>query len=668
MRILFTITLIITSILSSCTKQKEISDLQSQFVNILDINGIPQKPYDLSAFGFSDKGAWHAYSIPPKDSTQYNGSFIGPLVMKMYGQWPSKALSQLKIKNVETNNFIDLSKAKAEFKYLPGKLQQNLIIQDLSIQMDLIFVSNRTSLIRTKIKNNGEKDISLIIGEKGSLFNPKTKLNLVGNRLTVSFNKGNEFITIQNNYSSGAIINKDSSSYYIHDTKAITLKPTEEKTTCTTHTYCFSKEEYSSEEQTIKNALLNFSDVFDSNNKRWNKYLSAGLNTDNKLITDPIYQRVKVKTIETLISNWRSPAGDLKHNGNFPSAAYHGFYGFWSWDSWKHAVALVNFNPELAKNNILSMFDYQDEMGMVADCVYFNRSENNWRDTKAPLSAWAVWKIYEKTKDIDFIKTMYPRLVKYHNWWYKYRDHNKNGLCEYGSTDGTLIAAKWESGMDNAVRFDEAKVLKNNDKAWSLNQESVDLNAYLYAEKIFLMQLAQQLKISDDTEKYQNEAKALKEKVSTLFWDETSGFFYDRNIETGKLILKQQGTEGWIPLWAKIASKEQAQKVMTVMTDKSKFATYMPLPTLSASNNKFNPLKGYWRGPVWLDQAYYGIIALENYSFNDEANIFRKQLLDNAKGLKGNSPIHENYHPLTGEGLNAEHFSWSAAHLYLILN
>lgn len=33
-------------------------------------------------------------------------------------------------------------------------------------------------------------------------------------------------------------------------------------------------------------------------------------------------------------------------------------------------------------------------------------------------------------------------------------------MCEYGSTDGTLEAAAWESGMDNAIRFDDAKMLK----------------------------------------------------------------------------------------------------------------------------------------------------------------------------------------------------------------
>lgn len=106
------------------------------------------------------------------------------------------------------------------------------------------------------------------------------------------------------------------------------------------------------------------------------------------------------------------------------------------------------------------MFDYMDEYGMVADCVYTDKKENNWRDTKPPLAAWAVWKVYEQTKDAAFVKEMYPKLVKYHQWWYENRDHDKNRLCEYGSTDGTRIAAAWESGMDNAVRFDEAVLMK----------------------------------------------------------------------------------------------------------------------------------------------------------------------------------------------------------------
>jgi len=304
---------------------------------------------------------------------------------------------------------------------------------------------------------------------------------------------------------------------------------------------------------------------------------------------------------------------------------------------------------------------------MVADCVYFDPKENNWRDTKAPLAAWAVLEIYKRTQDLDFVGEMYPKLVKYHKWWYQYRDHDQNGLCEYGSTDGTIIAAKWESGMDNAVRFDDAKMLKNNDHGWSMDQESVDLNAYLFAEKEQLADLAELLGKSEEANEFDSQAKKLKERIAKEFYDETRGFFYDRAVKTGELLTVQQGPEGWIPLYTKIANQEQAKGVKSLLTDPTKFATKVPFPTLVADHKKFNPLKGYWRGPVWLDQAYFGIQALKNYGYNTEADRLSLKLLQNAKGLLQDAPIRENYHPITGEGLNANHFSWSAAHYLLLL-
>lgn len=106
---------------------------------------------------------------------------------------------------------------------------------------------------------------------------------------------------------------------------------------------------------------------------------------------------------------------------------------------------------------------------------------------------------------------------------------------------------------------------------------------------------------------------------------------------------------------------------MKVMVNKNKFNTLVPLPTLAADDPKFNPQKGYWRGPVWLDQFYFGIEGLLKYGFNKEANELKKKLLRNGNGLPGNQPIHENYHPITGKVLNAANFSWSAAHILMML-
>ena len=99
-----------------------------------------------------------------------------------------------------------------------------------------------------------------------------------------------------------------------------------------------------------------------------------------------------------------------------------------------------------------------------------------------------------------------------------------------------------------------------------------------------------------------------------------------------------------------------------------KFYTKVPFQTMSADHEKFDPLKGYWRGPNWLDQAYFGVKGLRNYGFNKEADKATIQILEGAEGLLGKGKsIRENYHPLTGEGLHAQNFSWSAAHVIMLL-
>ena len=107
--------------------------------------------------------------------------------------------------------------------------------------------------------------------------------------------------------------------------------------------------------------------------------------------------------------------------------------------------------------------------------------------------------------------------------------------------------------------------------------------------------------------------------------------------------------------------------VSKIMGDEHKFDTYIPLPTLTADHPEFNPKKGYWRGPVWLDQFYFGVNGLKKYGYSSQANAFTEKLLKNAKGLSADQPIHENYHPMTGEPLNSSNFSWSAAHILMLL-
>ncbi|GAB4319293.1 MAG: alpha-glucosidase [Bacteroidales bacterium] len=377
-----------------------------------------------------------------------------------------------------------------------------------------------------------------------------------------------------------------------------------------------------------------------------------------------------VKSVQTLMLNWRSPSGDFKHDGVFPSV-FHGYFnGYWAWDSWKHAAALALFEPRIAQEQIRVMFSFQEKSGMIPDVVYRDSvyEKPNRRNTKPPLAAWAVSGVFRETGDSAFIREMFPALLRYHRWWYRFRDHNGNGLCEYGSTDGTLVAAAWESGMDNAVRFDDVRMVQNSPGAWSMDQESVDLNCYLYDEKIRLAGLAQYLGRTELSDSLETEAAELKRMIQTRFWDEETGWFYDFNLSQNNLV-RSAGPEGWIPLFCGVASQTQAEKVCRKLLDTLSFNTYCPFPTLDASHPGFNPQKGYWRGPVWIDQAAFAIEGLMRYGFEDEAEMLYQKLLTHARGVTdAMTPLYENYHPLTGETLNASWFSWSAAHFLLLLD
>ena len=303
------------------------------------------------------------------------------------------------------------------------------------------------------------------------------------------------------------------------------------------------------------------------------------------------------------------------------------------------------------------MFDYQQPDGMIIDCIYTNSAENNARDSKPPLVCWAVDEIFTHNQDTAFVKEMYPQLLAYYKWWYKKRDHNHNGMCEFGSTDGTLEAAGWESGMDNAIRFDNAKMLKNGNDAWSLDQESVDLNAYLAYECKLLKKFAALTGNIFDGPDY-------SDKVADYFFNDQIGWFCDRRIADGSFIA-EPACEGYTPFWTQIASKGQMEKALVLLTDTTKFSTYIPFPTAAADNPKCDP-NGYWRGPIWLDQTYQAIRGLRNYGYKELADKYTMQVFDRCQGLTDDAPIHENYGTHNGELLQASHFSWSASHLLMM--
>lgn len=659
--IIFTLSLFF--IIQSIWSQKGFPVLESS-KNSINYKGYPTKATDRKSLAFSDKGAWFAFGF--LDESNVEAGFSGPFLMtEQNGIWLSPSFLSLQLNDESKQQVINWKKALVRQNSYNSHLEQEFQNEKLNIKQQLVYLSGHTALQKTSITNRTGKSITLYPTYSGSAdFIDNIQLSNEDQAVKVISTKSTavgyiQFLNIN------PIIETTKDSYKAQTEKLI-VKPNETKEIIISQSFIFPQYSWQKEKETI--AKTSFNTLLKNTQTEKENQLAQLIAKKKAVYKDNIYSDLVAKLVLTLQNNTRIAAEGLKHAGLFPSYNYEWFQGFWAWDSWKHAVAVANYDSELAKDQMRAMFDYQEPNGFIPDCIYRNNliEENNYRNTKAPLAAWAVWKIYEKTKDVNFLKEFYSKLKLYHNWWYQERDHDQDGLCEFGSTDGTLIAGKWESGMDNAVRFDDSKILKNSEKAYSLDQESVDLNSFLYAEKNYLKKMAQVLKLTAEANKWQKESTSLKTKIQTQFWDETTGWYYDTTID-GKKLIKIMGCEGYLPIWAEVATPEQVKLMKGNMLNPAIFNTFVPLPTLAANYPKFKPEGGYWRGPVWLDQSYFGINGLEKYGQTTDANLLAHKLIHNAEGvLDKGTPIRENYQPVTGKGLEAFSFSWSAAH-YLML-
>ena len=693
------------------------------FGNVLNIQGrltdTPYGYYQVSDFNtFMDMGSWHGYTLPTLDNKEALGSFAGPTILfeasaETIAVNLSDAFSKIKIK--KNGEEVSLAGAKPIITAYPGKLVQSYEFRDnFRLNIELIFSTSRTALVKTQITNLNDKVAEFEIEWSGKVFdsythNKKTyklnpQLEATQNGVVVNFTGENERLSenTKNNkflvsYGKNVetIVSEDKKSYVTKLKDKVVLEKGIPFTVYRTESFVFNNEELESEKIKIQNVKNDPERQFSANNSRWQGYIDKTVGGDESV--SKAYKNAAIKSMNTLVTNWRSPAGAIEHSGITPSVSYRWFNGLWAWDSWKNATAVAGFDPELAKDSVRTMFDYQvqsndkerpQDAGAIIDAIYYQEESFNKRNSKPPLAAWAVYNIYKADNDLEFVKEMYPKLQAYHEWWYNNRDTDGNGIAEYGAMvhdahyqyDENKKVKKDDNGKplldpeavigDRGVEVFENKNSKGEVVGYSINQESVDLNAYLYAEKAFLKSLAEALGKMEDAKRYEEEAKKVADYVNKYMFDEATGFYYDLQInKTGEekklLVNRGMGTEGWIPLWAKMSPQDKADKVVKNIMDENKFNLKMPFPTASKDNPRFDAGR-YWRGPVWLDQALYGVEALENYGYDKEAKEMTYKLFDNASGLLTSNPINENYNPLTGEALHAKNFSWSAAAYYLL--
>ncbi len=240
----------------------------------------------------------------------------------------------------------------------------------------------------------------------------------------------------------------------------------------------------------------------------------------------------------------------------------------------------------------------------------------------------------------------YHLLQNYLDRWFAY-DGNHDGLPVWSSSEA--------SGMDNQI--------SRAGPPGSDYDEGVDLACYLYRELQAMAIISGKLGLPAEQAKYEAHALRLKTLINTVFWDNKDGFYYDRNEKTGKLIYVKS-VAGFFPLWAGVATPEQARRlVYEHLLNPKEFWTAYPVPTYALTEPDFYEGTRHgernWRGNTWIPANFLIFLGLMRYGFYEPA----RELADKTyqMALYKNRATREFYNSETGQGYGPDpSWGWSS--------
>lgn len=249
---------------------------------------------------------------------------------------------------------------------------------------------------------------------------------------------------------------------------------------------------------------------------------------------------------------------------------------------------------------------------------------------------------------------VYPAFRRNTAYWEKKRCAQETGLFFYDSEaddpEQRDLEARWESGWDNAVRWDPG----------ILNLRPVDLNCYMVMNYRAMDYLAESAGDIAGAVEYRQKAKELAQRIEAVFWSEQECSYFDIHRESGPTGILSPAS--FMPLFIGSASPERAARMAEHAADPKKM--YPGFPSVAYDSPQFDP-EGYWRGRTWLNIAWFALTGLKRYGFDKIANECRETILCWVRADIGG--INENYNPVTGKPLGVPRFSWSAAFVILFL-
>jgi hypothetical protein len=342
--------------------------------------------------------------------------------------------------------------------------------------------------------------------------------------------------------------------------------------------------------------------------------------------------------------------------------AHHNYYLFsreptWRWGHegqvFHESLSMLAYawmNPASAEDSQRVFMGRQEPSGYIGYRVgpYVTQTYpvKGEQTTSAPFFSWTNWEIYQISHDRKFLAESYRSGSAFANYILKTRDKDGDGFMVWGG-----------NAMLECVR-------DSQDAVWHLfgdtddspsRVKALDFTVMMAMETRSLAEMARALGRPADARQWQQQSDRLAALVRTRMWDPKTGFFYNLSRDNGTFVtakgisLKRKEVIGFLPLWAGIATKAQAARLVQHLTDPNEFWRRFGVPTLSADDPYFQPqIKEccQWNGAVWLLWNYLVFHGLLRYGYRTQAEeLLRRVMAAVTFQLDRNHRFWESYSP-----------------------
>ena len=357
------------------------------------------------------------------------------------------------------------------------------------------------------------------------------------------------------------------------------------------------------------------------------------------------------KTWELAFSNLRTPSKENGFVSNYIDTAFND--NLFMWDSVfitlfaRYADRAFNFQRTLD-----NLYCKQHRNGFIcreireidgSDCF----SNYDPSGTGPNVMPWSEWEYFLCHGDKERLARVFPTLLAYYRWFRLHRTW----------PDGTYWATGLSSGMDNQPRIPP----EFSPEHFHGHYSWIDTCLQEIFAAGLLIRMADVLERTGEVEDLKREAAALSETINAKFWNESTGFYFDRRPDGTLSDVKTIGA--YWALLAGIVPPNRLSVFVSHLSNQKEFNRPHSIPTLSADHPSYQNDGGYWLGGVWAPTNYMVLRGLTRAGEDKLAHIIAMNHLENVVAVYGKTgTLWENYSPeaaAPGKPAKADFVGWT---------